>query len=254
MNISKKKGKKEFLSLLNKKVVIQEFLWNYYIQKINQNNPYEISKFEKKLKRMCDLIKDETLKKYVLESFLDKLNKLTPNQNFKKNYYNFKKGNKKENYQILRETKDLHIKKSHFSEIQIKEFAILFIMFNYLDIVSEKIEDISELSFFSEENENFKKKIIDLLLSGENKETIKSKILDSHNKLMDKILENTSIQIITKSKDNNSILELLNELIEDLKNLNNQKKIESLENELINNLDEHSFSELIKLKSQLNRE
>ena len=32
------------------------------------------------------------------------------------------------------------------------------------------------------------------------------------------------------------------------------KKIESLEKELINNLDENSFSELIKLKSQINRD
>ena len=32
------------------------------------------------------------------------------------------------------------------------------------------------------------------------------------------------------------------------------RKIESLEQKLINNLDENSFSELIKLKSQLNRD
>ena len=34
----------------------------------------------------------------------------------------------------------------------------------------------------------------------------------------------------------------------------NLKKIESLEKKLINNLDENSYSELIKLKSQLNRD
>mgnify|MGYP002025011302 CR=1 FL=1 len=39
-----------------------------------------------------------------------------------------------------------------------------------------------------------------------------------------------------------------------LDELNNLKKIESLEKELINNLDENSYSELIKLKSQVNRE
>ena len=32
------------------------------------------------------------------------------------------------------------------------------------------------------------------------------------------------------------------------------RQIQSLEKELINNLDENSYSELIKLKSQLNRE
>ena len=44
------------------------------------------------------------------------------------------------------------------------------------------------------------------------------------------------------------------ELIEEHKEQNNLKKIESLEQKLINNLDENSYSELIKLKSQLNRE
>ena len=50
------------------------------------------------------------------------------------------------------------------------------------------------------------------------------------------------------------ILELLNELLFELKELNNLKKIESLEKELINNLDENSYSELIKLKNQINRD
>ena len=57
-------------------------------------------------------------------------------------------------------------------------------------------------------------------------------------------------QIITEQE----ILDLLNELILDFKEQNNLKKIESLEKKLINNLDESSYSELIKLKSQLNRD
>jgi len=47
---------------------------------------------------------------------------------------------------------------------------------------------------------------------------------------------------------------LLEELILDFKTENNLRKIESLEKKLINNLDEGSYSELMKLKSQLNRE
>jgi len=63
-----------------------------------------------------------------------------------------------------------------------------------------------------------------------------------------------SIQIIVKVKNDEAILELLSELLFELQELNNLRKIESLEKELINNLDENSYSELIKLKSQVNRE
>ena len=61
-------------------------------------------------------------------------------------------------------------------------------------------------------------------------------------------------KLITNGKSEKEILELLDELVIDLKEQNNLKKIESLEKKLINNLDENSYSELIKLKSQLNRE
>ena len=60
--------------------------------------------------------------------------------------------------------------------------------------------------------------------------------------------------MITNDKSDQDIIDLLDDLILDFKEQNNLKKIESLEKKLINNLDENSYSELIKLKSQLNRE
>ena len=71
---------------------------------------------------------------------------------------------------------------------------------------------------------------------------------------MDEINQNSTIQIITRNKTHQDILILLGELIKDHKDQNNLKKIESLEQKLINNLDENSYSELIKLKSQINRD
>ena len=59
---------------------------------------------------------------------------------------------------------------------------------------------------------------------------------------------------IIKNKSEQDILDLLDELIKDHKDQANLKKIESLEQKLINNLDENSYSEFIKLKSQLNRD
>ena len=127
-------------------------------------------------------------------------------------------------------------------------------MLNYFDLASKKIEEISEITFLSEKNEGLKKFIISSLLNGDDKETIQSKIAVDFKKLIEEINENSSIHIILKTKDNEAILELLKELIVELKELNNLKKIESLEKELIKNLDENSYSELVKLKNQINRE
>ena len=63
-----------------------------------------------------------------------------------------------------------------------------------------------------------------------------------------------TIQIIVKNKNDVEVAILLDELIKDHKGQSNLRKIESLEQKLINNLDENSYSELIKLKNQLNRD
>ena len=250
----KKNGKDNFVSFLKEKKIIQTYIWDYHLNKLDKNNPFEISKFEKEIKKLCYSINDETLRKYVLEDFLDKIKKLTPNQNKRQSYNRFKKYNFKQDYQLLKETKTLHEKKSHFSKIQIKEFSLLFIMLNYFDLALKKAEDISKITFLSEKNESLKQLIISSLLEGDDQEIIKSKISVDYKKLIEEIQENSSIQIILKTKNNEAILELLNELMAELKELNNLKKIESLEKKLINNLDENSYSELIKLKNQINRE
>jgi len=71
---------------------------------------------------------------------------------------------------------------------------------------------------------------------------------------VEEINELSNVKLITSNKTEKDILDLLNELIQDHKDQSNLKKIESLEKKLINNLDENSYSELIKLKSQLNRD
>ena len=145
-------------------------------------------------------------------------------------------------------------KKNHFSKIQIKEFSLLFIMLNYINIASKKIEDISRISFFSEKNESLKKLIINSIINGDDKKAIIEKTQSEYKLLINEINENSSIHIILDSKNEETTLELFNELIVELEELNNLRKIESLEKDLINNLDENSYSELIKLKSQLNRD
>ena len=198
-------------------------------------------------------IQDETLKKYVLEDFLEKIKELTPIQSSRKDY-NYSPYKKKKNYQILKETKLLHQKRKDLSRIQIIEFSILFIILNYLEIAEKKLEDLSEIEFLSEKNESFKKEISANIIDGKNKELINKKINDNYEKIIKEINENSNIQIIIKNKKEEEVSNLLDELLKDHREQSNLKKIESLEQKLINNLDENSYSELIKLKNQLNRD
>jgi len=241
------------LNLLQEKQIIQSYIWNYHLSKIDQNNPFEISKFEKEIKKLSYSIKDETLKKYVLEDFLEKIKKLTPIQTLKKNY-NYLKYNKKKDYQILKETKLLHQKRKYLSKTQIVEFSILFIILNYFEIASKKLEELSEIKFLSDKNEKFKNTIIATLMDENSKDDMQKMINNEYKDLLIEIRENSNIQMIIREKTDQDILDLLSELVLDYKELSNLKKIESLEKELINNLDENSYLELIKLKSQLNRE
>ena len=249
----KQKGKDGFIHLLKEKEIIQSFLWNYHLNKIDQSNPFEFSKFEKAIKKLSYSIQDETLKKYVLEDFLQKIKELTPIQssNQNNNYFKFKK---KKDYKILNETKIIHQKSKNLSKLQITEFSILFIILNYFHIASKRLEEISDIHFLSEKNEDLKNIIVTSISSGFDDEKLNSKINLKFNEIIQEINTNSIIQIIIKNKEDKNILDLLDELIQDHKEQSNLKKIESLEQKLINNLDENSYSELIKLKSQLNRE
>jgi len=249
----KESGKDGLINLLKKKEIIQSFIWNYNLNKIDQNNPYEVSKFEKEIKKISYSILDETLKKYVLEDFLEKIKQLTPIQSSRQNY-KYSSYKKKKDYQILKETKILHQKRKDLSKIQIIEFSILFIILNYLEIAAKKLEELSKIVFLAEKNESLKNVIIASLSEGSDKEAISLKINTGHDKIIEEINENSNIQIITKNKTEEDIIALIEELIQDHKEQSNLRRIESLEQKLINNLDENSYSELIKLKSQLNRE
>ena len=132
--------------------------------------------------------------------------------------------------------------------------SCFFIILNYLEIASKKLEDLSEIEFLAEKNESLKKEITTYLIDGNDKEVINKKINTSYEKIVGEINENSNIQIIIKNKNEEEVANLLDELIKDHKEQSNLRKIESLEQKLINNLDENSYSELIKLKSQLNRD
>ena len=246
----KKNGKDKFNQFLNSKKIIQSYIWDSYLSEVNTNNPFEISKFEKKIKNLCYAIKDETLKKYILEDFLDKLKSLTPIQNFKKVFIPYAK----RNFKILNETKQLHKEKNHFSKAEIKEYTILYILLNYLNSAKSNLDVLLEINFTNEQNNELKKEIINYAKVNDIFEKDKPKISEKYKVLINEIEKNINLKNILLKKEDSEREEMLNDLIEEVKEMNHLKQIEFLENKVAKNLDESSYSELIKLKSQLNRE
>ena len=154
------KGKESFLKLIDNKIEISNFIWDSYFNEVDKNNPYSLALFEKKIKTLCYDVKDKTLGKYFLDNFVRRINELTPNLNFRKK---FVKSIKFQN--PLQETKEVYKQRNKFGEKQLKEFSILFLVMNNLDIFRRNIELISEVSFSNNEMIEFKQKIIDYLLS-----------------------------------------------------------------------------------------
>jgi len=249
----KKNGKLNFLKLLDQKKIIQLYIWDLYSANLDKNDPFAISKFEKEIKKKCFAIKDETLKKYILEDFLERIKNLTPLQNFKKNFKKYKIYNKN-NFKLLNETKALHLQKNHLNREQLKEYSVLFIMLNYKSIAESRTEELSEINFSSEECEELKNLIIKHLLGGLEKEDYKNKMNKNFENLIKEIEKNSNLTNIMSKKETSEKQELLDELMQDLKEMNHFKRIEFLEGEAAKNLDESSYSELMKLKSQLNGE
>ena len=248
----KERGKDNLINLLKEKEIIQSFIWNFHLQKIDKNNPYEVSKFEKDIKKLSYTIKDEIIKKYVLEDFLEKIDKLTPIQNSKESY-KFNNFKRRKNYRVLKETKILHQRNKTLSKIQILEISILFLVLNYINITSKKLEELSKIIFETKDYEDLKNIIIKYISEGKDKFEISSQIKERYQNSINVINKNSNMQLITKNKSEKDITDMLDDLIQNHKEENSLKKIEILEQKLINNLDENSYTELIKLKSQLNR-
>ena len=72
--------------------------------------------------------------------------------------------------------------------------------------------------------------------------------------MIEDINKNSVIKNIFLKKSQQEQIELLNEILKELNEIKFTKKIDVLENKLIKDFDEKSFSDLIELKSQINKE
>ena len=245
-----KYGKESFIKLNKNKIEIQNFIWDSYIKNVDRNNPHSLSSFEKKIKSICKEIKDTTLAKYFLNNFNEKINELTPSLNYKrKTFSKFEK-----NTNPLQQTKDIFKQRNQFKEKELKEFSVLFLIMNNLDVFRKNIETISEISFDSEIMNDLKTKIINHLSEEKFFDRKHLNIEDFEKKfsnLIDLINNNAPVKIICRNKSEDEIISIFHEIKSEIKKIELRRKIEFLEHKVSINLDEKLYSELLSLRNQL---
>jgi len=236
-----KNGKDYFIEFTKeKKISIHNFIFNHY-KNLAKNDPSSLAIFEKKIRSIAYSIKDEFIKKYVLEFFLEKISSLTPNANQNKNKTFYKKAKSlKSTQKHFNETKNL-------SSIEIKEFSFLYLIINNLALVKNNLNLLENVKLFSNENKIIYDSILKNLLS-EQKTSVSNLSLDPQ--ILNKISKFASIKHILNKleKDEFKVLELLEEIIRDIKNYELEIRIEELESKFSQDLNENTFNEIKELK------
>ena len=240
-----KNGKEYFFDYSKQnKISIHQFIFNHY-KKNTQNNPSSMAIFEKKLRSIANTIKDNYIKKYVLEYFIEKISELTPytSQN-QKNFYTKKT-------RSLEKTKKYYNESQSLSGVELKEFSLIYLVFNNLDLMRDQIHLLKDIKLFSEINKQIFEKII-FKLDSENDLNINQ--LDIDTQLIDKITKFAPIKHILQKKydKDHEIVELLEDITRDLNNYDLEFRIQELESKFSKDLSEATFNELKELKKKQN--
>ncbi len=244
-SFANKNGKDTFIKFTKEnKVPIHKFIFKHYIKETN-DDPSSMAVFEKTLRSIANTIKDNFIKKYVLEFFLEQISSLTPHSSFrKKNIYYKKEKSLKTTQKYFNESKSL-------SPVELKEFSLLYIVLNNLNIFNLNIHLIENIKFFTNENKLVLERVLQEL---KNKNNLKIDDLLIDKQLIDKIFKFASIKHILNNNKNDEqqVLELLEEIKRDLKNYELEYRIEELESKFSKDLSESTFNEIRELKKLQN--
>jgi DNA primase len=227
------------------KISIHQFIFSHY-KKQTENNPSSMAIFEKKLRSIANTIKDDYIKKYVLEYFLEKIAELTPHSNQNKKNYNYKRTIK-----TLDSTKKIFKDSQSLTGVELKEYSLLYLMINNLSLIQENLHLVENIKIFTEMNKQIFDQIVEKLKTGEK---LSSNELNIDIQILDRINKFAPIQHIfkNKSKDEYEIIELLEDISRDLMNYDLQHRIQELESKFSKDLSEATFNELKELKKKQN--
>ena len=237
----RKNGKNNFESLLDQKIDIGNFIFENNLQDLKSALPEERAGFEKKIMDLCLLIQDSTVKKHYVSFFKNKIFEQFSNRKIK-------------NLKPLNKTKELTRKITRYSSFELKEFSLMYLFLNNIQILKNQSKKFSLINFHNKNLEELKKVLLNIL---EKIETFKEfnllKHLEENNfsQIINDINEFSSIKGISENLNEEKFDNFLEDLIEQVNNLKLESKLKDAEESLSKNMNEAQYNELLSLKDQI---
>ena len=188
---------------------------------------------------------NEYIKKYVLDYYLEEISKLSPNLNKKSNFM------KNLNTRSLKTTQNYYNETKSLTSIEIKEFSFIYILINKPEFVRDNLHLIENVKLFTNENKALFKALIE---QSDNFRNFDLSKLSVDKNLINRVFKYASVKNILnhRSKNEEKIENILNEVIRDLKNYELEIRIQDLEDKFSKDLSEDTFNQLKELKKLQN--
>ena len=230
-------GKDGFNSLINQSRDLSEIIFNFHAANINRSKPSEIAFLEKELFKLADDIEDQISKKYIKNTFKNKI------------FENFVKNRKKpvHNHEDLKKA-SLRLM---LSKEEILELSLLNLILHYPDLSSNKIEDLSTIQLSFDSQKIFLSELIDCLTNENIKSVndIKKKLQINHEILFKKIEINSNNKNIIHNLNNKTFNSFFDDYLAELNSIKKNKELMNLESELVKNPNQDMYNRYISLKN-----
>ena len=230
-------GKDNFLSLLNQSKDLSEVIFNHYARNTNHSKPSEIAFLEKKLFEIADQIEDTLSKKYIKNSFKNKIFERLIRK--KKNQTHNPDEIKKASLRLM------------LSKEEILELSFLNLVLNYPKFSESKIEDLSSLELNFKDNKVFLSELISSLLNEniKSRDDIKKKLSINFNNIINRIETYGNNKEITLNLDEEAYQNIFDDYLNEFNLINKNKEIALIESELAKNPSEKMYDKYISLKN-----
>jgi len=230
-------GKDNFLSLLNQSKDLSEVIFNHYSRNTNHSKPSEIAFLEKKLFEIADQIEDSLSKKYIKNSFKNKIFETLIRK--KKNQTHNPDEIKKASLRLM------------LSKEEILELSFLNLVLNYPKFSESKIEDLSSLELNFKDNKVFLSELISSLLNEniKSRDDIKKKLSINFNNIINRIETYGNNKEIALNLDEEAYQNIFDDYLNEFNLINKNKEIALIESELAKNPSEKMYDKYISLKN-----